>query len=220
MSLMREIVLLAKKDALIEWKQKHALNGLILYVAATVFVCYLSFKQIVNIPTWNALFWIIMLFAAINASARSFSLERKGLLMYYFTIASPQAIILSRMIYNAVLLCIISLFAFFIYGLFVGNPVQDLPVFLLALIIGSFGMSSVLTLVAAIASRSNGNLTLMAVLGFPVIIPLLLTLIRFSKNAIDGIDFSLNLPYALGVIAINVIVIALAWILFPFLWKE
>jgi heme exporter protein B len=220
MSLMKEIVLLAKKDALIEWKQKHALNGLILYVAATVFVCYLSFKQIVNIPTWNALFWIIMLFAAINASARSFSLERKGLLMYYFTIASPQAIILSRMIYNAVLLCIISLFAFFIYGLFVGNPVQDLPVFLLALIIGSFGMSSVLTLVAAIASRSNGNLTLMAVLGFPVIIPLLLTLIRFSKNAIDGIDFSLNLPYALGVIAINVIVIALAWILFPFLWKE
>jgi heme exporter protein B len=220
MSLMKEIVLLAKKDALIEWKQKHALNGLILYVAATVFVCYLSFKQIVNIPTWNALFWIIMLFAAINASARSFSLERKGLLMYYFTIASPQAIILSRMIYNAVLLCIISLFAFFIYGLFVGNPVQDLPVFLLALIIGSFGMSSVLTLVAAIASRSNGNLTLMAVLGFPVIIPLLLTLIRFSKNAIDGIDFSLNLPYALGVVAINVIVIALAWILFPFLWKE
>jgi heme exporter protein B len=81
-------------------------------------------------------------------------------------------------------------------------------------------MSSVLTLVAAIASRSNGNLTLMAVLGFPVIIPLLLTLIRFSKNAIDGIDFSLNLPYALGVVAINVIVIALAWILFPFLWKE
>jgi len=220
MSLMKEIVLLAKKDALIEWKQKHALNGLILYVAATVFVCYLSFKQIVNIPTWNALFWIIMLFAAINASARSFSLERKGLLMYYFTIASPQAIILSRMIYNAVLLCIISLFAFFIYGLFVGNPVQDMPVFLLALIIGSFGMSSVLTLVAAIASRSNGNLTLMAVLGFPVIIPLLLTLIRFSKNAIDGIDFSLNLPYALGVVAINVIVIALAWILFPFLWKE
>lgn len=220
MTLLREIIILVKKDVQLEWKQKHALNGLLLYVAATIFVCYLSFKQIVDVPTWNALFWIIMLFAAINASARNFSSERKGLLLYYFTIASPQAVILSRMLYNAILLCLISLIAFFIYSLFIGNPVQDMPVFLLALLIGSFGLSSVLTLVASIAAGASSNLTLMAVLGFPVVIPLLLTLIRFSKNAIDGIDLSVNLPYAAGVLAINIIAIALGWILFPFLWKN
>lgn len=220
MTLFREIIILVKKDVQLEWKQKHALNGLLLYVAATIFVCYLSFKQIVDVPTWNALFWIIMLFAAINASARNFSSERKGLLLYYFTIASPQAVILSRMLYNAILLCLISLIAFFIYSLFIGNPVQDMPVFLLALLIGSFGLSSVLTLVASIAAGASSNLTLMAVLGFPVVIPLLLTLIRFSKNAIDGIDLSVNLPYAAGVLAINIIAIALGWILFPFLWKN
>jgi len=220
MTLLREITILVKKDVQLEWKQKHALNGLLLYVAATIFVCYLSFKQIVDVPTWNALFWIIMLFAAINASARNFSSERKGLLLYYFTIASPQAVILSRMLYNAILLCLISLIAFFIYSLFIGNPVQDMTVFFLALLIGSFGLSSVLTLVASIAAGASSNLTLMAVLGFPVVIPLLLTLIRFSKNAIDGIDLSVNLPYAGGVLAINIIAIALGWILFPFLWKN
>jgi heme exporter protein B len=220
MSLLKETFILFRKDLRIEWKQKHSFNGLLLYIASTVFVCYLSFKEIVNVPTWNALFWIIMLFAAVNASARAFQTERKGLLLYYFTIASPQAVIIARMIYNAVLLFIISLIGYLIYGVFVGDPVQDKWSFLLGLLIGSAGLSSVLTLVAAIAARSAGNLTLMAVLGFPVVIPLLLTLVRFSKNAVDGIDFSVNLPYAFGVMAINVIALALAWVLFPYLWKE
>ncbi|MFN4124018.1 MAG: heme exporter protein CcmB [Flavobacteriales bacterium] len=220
MTLLKEIGVLVWKDLILEWKQKHAFNGLLLYVASTVFVCYLSFKEVVSVPTWNALFWIIMLFAAVNAASRSFQSERKGLLLYYYTIASPQAVILSRMIYNSLLLFVIALIGYLIYSVFIGNLVQDQQSFFLGLLIGSFGLASVLTLVAAIAARSSGNLTLMAILGFPVVIPLLLTLIRFSKNAADGIDLSVNITYAFGVMAINVVAIGLAWILFPYLWKE
>lgn len=220
MKLIKEIKALIWKDLMIEWKQKHTFNGLLLYVASTVFVCYLSFKEVVNVPTWNALFWIIMLFAAMNAVSRSFQSERKGIVLYYFTIVSPQAIILSRMIYNSALLFIISLLGYLIYSLFIGNLVQDQSSFILSLLIGSSGLASVLTLVAAISANSSGNLTLMAILGFPVVIPMLLTLIRFSKNAVDGIDWSVNISYAFGIVAINAIAVALAWVLFPYLWKE
>ena len=78
MQLFNEVKHLIAKEINLEWKQKYAFNGLLLYVISTVFVCYLSFKQIIDVPTWNALFWIIMLFASVNAIAKSFIQESKG----------------------------------------------------------------------------------------------------------------------------------------------
>jgi heme exporter protein B len=196
------------------------LNAILLYVVSTVFVCYLSFKTLVDVPTWNALFWIIILFTAVNATSKSFSTESRGRLLYYYTLASAQAIILSRIIYNALLMLVITLAGYFIYSLLIGNLVQDQPYFLLALVLGSSGFSSILTLVAAIAAKTRQNSTLMAILSFPVVIPMLIVLIRFSKNAVDGLDHSIQSPYIFALLSINLIVVALAYMLFPFLWRD
>jgi heme exporter protein B len=69
----REIIQLLKREITLELKQRYALNAILLYVVSTVFVCYLSFKTLVDVPTWNALFWIIILFTAVNATSKSFS---------------------------------------------------------------------------------------------------------------------------------------------------
>jgi heme exporter protein B len=219
-SLRREIGLLIKREFVLELKQRHALNGILLYVISTTFVCYLSFKSLVEVPVWNALFWIIMLFAAVNAVSKGFSSESRGRTLYYYTLSSAEAIILSRMIYNAVLMLLIASAGFLVYALLIGNLVQDMPYFLLGLLLGSTGFSSVFTLVSAIASRSRQSGTLMAILGFPVVIPMLLVLIRFSKNAVDGLDHSIQQPYIIALVAIQAIVVALAWVLFPYLWKD
>jgi len=218
--LSREIMLLLQKEASLEWKQRYALNAMLLYVVSTVFVCYLSFKFLVDVPTWNALFWIIILFTAVNATSKSFSTESRGRLLYTYTLASAQAIILARILYNMLLLLLITLIGYAIYSLLIGNLVQDHPYFLLGLVLGSTGFSSILTLVAAIAAKTRQNSTLMAILSFPVVIPMLIVLIRFSKNAVDGLAHSIQQPYIIALVAINLIVIALAWMLFPFLWKE
>jgi heme exporter protein B len=216
----REIVQLLKREITLELKQRFALNAILLYVVSTVFVCYLSFKTLVDVPTWNALFWIIILFTAVNATSKSFSTESRGRLLYYYTLASAQAIILSRIIYNALLMLVITLAGYFIYSLLIGNLVQDHPYFFLALALGSFGFSSILTLVAAIAAKTRQNSTLMAILSFPVVIPMLIVLIRFSKNAVDGLDHSIQSPYIFALLSINLIVVVLAYLLFPFLWRD
>lgn len=216
----REIIQLLKREITLELKQRYALNAILLYVISTVFVCYLSFKTLVDVPTWNALFWIIILFTSVNATSKSFSTESRGRLLYYYTLASAQAIILSRIIYNALLMLVITLAGYFIYSLLIGNLVQDQPYFFLALVLGAFGFSSILTLVAAIAAKTRQNSTLMAILSFPVVIPMLLVLIRFSKNAVDGLDHSIQSPYIYALLSINLIVVALAYLLFPFLWRD
>jgi heme exporter protein B len=217
--MMREIRMLLVREIQLEWKQKYALNGLFLYVISTVYVCYLSFKTLVDVPTWNALLWIILLFTSVNATSKSFSTESRGRLLYYYTLAGAPAVILSKMIYNAGLMFVISLSGYFIYSLLIGDLVQDKPWFILALLLGSTGFSTVLTLVSGIASKANNSGTLMAILSFPVLIPMLIVLIRFSKNAVDGLDHSVQTPYLVALIGINIIVVALARILFPFLWR-
>src|SRR3972149_9790280 len=106
--MLKEISALIQKEILLEWRQRYALGGMFLYVVTTVFVCFLSFKNVIDANAWNALFWIIILFASINASAKSFLQESKGRLLYYYTINSPQAFILSKVIYNSLLMLVMA----------------------------------------------------------------------------------------------------------------
>lgn len=214
------ILHLALKEFRLEWRNKAMLTGILIYVVSTIFICYLAFRQIVDIPTWNALFWIIMVFAAVNAVARSFMQESRGLQLYYYSLLHPAAVILSKILYNSVLLIALSLTNLLMYSLFLGNPVGDLPMFLIGLVLGSTGLSSILTLMSAIASKSGNNPSMMAILSFPILLPLLMTIMRFSKNAIDDLGWTVNGNYALALGGMVVMVITLSYILFPYLWKE
>ena len=87
--LLKEISILLKKEIILEWRQRYALNGMLLYVVSTIMVVYMSFNlkgSTLQPVTWNALFWIIMLFTAVNAIAKSFNQERYGRFIYYYTL--------------------------------------------------------------------------------------------------------------------------------------
>lgn len=223
MALVQEIKTLITKDIVLEWRQRYALNGMILYIVSTVVVCYMSFnlqRVPLNVVTWNALFWIILLFTSVNAIAKSFMQERQGRHLYYYTLVSPQAIILSKIIYNTLFMLMLSGIGLLVYGVVLNNPVQDMSLFLLNLALGSMGFASTLTMISGIASKANNNSTLMAVLSFPVIIPMLLMLIKVSKNAIDGLERASSTDEIVTLLAINAIVLAVSYILFPYLWRS
>jgi len=227
MNLLNQTWFLLKKEILLEWRSKYAFNGVLLYVVSTVFVCYISFNLSGGFTgsqgypiVWNVLFWIIMLFAAVNAIAKSFLQEGKGRLLYYYSIASPQAIILSKTIYNVLLMSLLSLLALLVYLVFFTNTIGDPLFYFIAVLLGSMSFSTVFTMISAIASKAGNNGTLMAILSFPVVIPVILLLIRISKNAMDGISRSFIYGGMGVLLAINAIVITTALLLFPFLWRD
>ena len=227
MQLLNQTWNLFKKEILLEWRSKYAFNGVLLYVVSTVFVCYISFSLTPGFTgsqgysvVWNVLFWIIILFAAVNAIAKSFIQESKGRLLYYYSIAGPQAIILSKTIYNILLMSLLSILALIVYLLFFPNTIGDPSLYFLSVLLGSISFSTVFTMISAIASKAGNNGTLMAILSFPVIIPVILLLIRISKNAMDGINRSFSYGNIGVLCAINVIVIAASLLLFPYLWRD
>lgn len=220
MKLFKEVNILIGKDIKLELKQKYVLNGILLYLVSTVFITYLAFENTIDTRTWNALFWIILLFIAVNAISKSFIQESPSRYIYYYSVASPQSVILSKILYNLCLMSILALLAFGFFILLMGNQVVNMGLFLIALVLGSFGLSSILTMVAAIASRAGYNFSLMAILSFPITLPLLLTLMRVSSHALTSSEWSGagGLLMVLG--TINVVVILLAYVLFPYLWRD
>ena len=170
--LLKEIKTLFYKDFRLELKQKYVLNGILLYLLSTIFVTYLAFDKVIGIDTWNSLFWIILLFVAVNGISKSFVQESPARNIYYYTITSPQAIVLSKILYNLLLMAILSLLSFGMFVLLMGNMVVNIGLFIVALLLGSFGLASILTMMAAIASRASNNFSLMAILSFPLVLPL------------------------------------------------
>ncbi len=199
------------------------MHGLLLYLASTIFVCYLSFKakqQAIHPITWNTLFWIILLFIAINAIGKSFTQESAQRNIFYYTVASPEAVIFSKITYNSLVMIGISLIGIGFYSLVMGNPVGNFPLYLLSLVLGAIGFSATLSMVAGIAAQGENTATLMAVLSFPIILPLLLMLLKLSKSAMDGISIQENWDEIAILTSIDVIVIVLSGILFPYIWRH
>ena len=219
MHLGQEVGILIKKEFMLEWRQKYALGGIVLYVFSTVFIVYLSFIQ-VGPKAWNTLFWIIILFISVNAITKSFIQENGSRELYYYTIANPLAIILSKIIYNCGLLFMLSVLSYSIFSLVVGNPVKNAYEFWIALFLSSIGFSIAFTFISAIASKASNSSTLMAILAFPVIIPILMTLLKLSANALGLIQDTSVWKDISILLAIDLILLALTFVLFPYLWRD
>jgi heme exporter protein B len=220
---LREI----KHLVLLEWqldkRQKHVWGSMALYVLSTVYTCYLGVGTLTAVPVWNALFWIIVLFAAFNAMARSFQREDGGQQLYLHTLVHPRSVVLARMLYSALLMLVLSFVSLAAFTLFIGDQVMkeaDPGLFAVCVALGGVGLACALTLIAAIAARAGSGLGLMAILGFPIVLPMLLATLRASKLALDGVAWSIAGKYLLGLLGMDLLAVALAAILFPYLWRD
>lgn len=218
MASIHHIVRLFKKDLLLEIRQQYSFYGVLLYIGATIFVLFMAMDEPES-KVWNGLFWVIQLFICINAVAKSFLQESRGRMIYFYYLASPADFVLAKLLFNSMLMLAMSLLSLLLFALFLGNPIQKPGSFIGLVLLGGWSLSLVFTFLAAIAARAQQNAAIMAVLGFPLIIPQLLLLMQLSMAAFNP---GLSIPGSsiLLLAALDAMIILLAVILFPFLWKD
>lgn len=216
---IKEIFTLLQKDFTIDFRQKYALGGILLYVSSSVFVVFLSFIKAEPV-VWNTLFWTLSLFASINALTKSFMQENSNRQLYYYQIANPTAVLISKIIYGFLNLIIINLLTWLTLSLMLNSPVKDNGIYLMTVILGSLSFSITFTFIAAIAVKAQNAATMMAILSFPVILPILILLINLSKNALRLSSDSAWAKDIAMLLGIDAILLALCLVLFPVLWKE
>lgn len=214
---------LIRKEFVLELRRKSVVAGLGLYLFSLIFICYLAFglrQAAISETTWAALFWLVVLFSVVNSVAKSFIGERKGVFIYLYSVCSPQQIILSKMLYNSLLAFLLSVIGYVLFAVFIFNPVKDQLLFGVLLLLTSTGFSVSLSLISGIASKANNSNVLMAVLSFPVVISILLMAVRTTGNVLNGLERSASYNELLNLLAINCIAGALAYILFPYIWRS
>jgi heme exporter protein B len=220
---LKAIQILLAKEFTLELRRKSVISGLGLYLFSLVFICYLTFNlrnASISEATWSALFWLTVLFSVINTVAKSFIGEKSGLSIYYYSLVTPEAIILSKIIYNSILCLALSLSGYLLFMIFMPTPVQDQPLFFLTLFLTSTGFASSLSLISGISAKANNSNVLMAVLSFPITTGILLMATKLTKNILDGLDRSVSYDELINLLAINCIVGALAYLLFPYIWRS
>jgi heme exporter protein B len=213
------IFTLIKKDILLEFRQLYSFYGILLYVASTIFVLYLAMGQPENM-VWNGLFWMMQLFICVNAIAKTFLQEGRGRQLYFYSLCSPVIFILARMVFNAALMLLMNLISLLIFNLLLGSPIAHPFLFFGISCFGACSISLVFSFLAAIAARAQQNAALMAILGFPLIIPQLMLLMRLSTIAFTDVFQSGLLSIVLLLGCFDILIILLSVILFPFLWKD
>ena len=216
----KAVFTLLKKDLLLELRQQHTFFGILLYIASTIFVLYLSMDQ-PEAGVWNSLFWVIQLFVCVNTVAKSFLQESKNRMLYFYSIASPVDFIISKLLYNVILMIVMSALSLLLFFIFLNSPVSNMLRFTGIVILGGASISILFTLMSAIAAKAQQNSALIAILGFPIILPQLLLLMRLSKSAFSEV-FKTGAVLQLSglIIGLDALVIVMAIILFPYLWKE
>jgi len=218
MNSARHIYTLIKKDLLLEVRQQYSFYGILLYIIATIFVLYMTIRE-PEAKVWNGLFWVIQLFICINAVAKSFLQETRGRMLYFYSIVNPRDFILAKLVFNSVLMLLMSFLSILLFSLFLGNPVQKVFPFIGLVLLGGWSLSLVFTFLSAIAAKAQQNAAIMAILGFPIIIPQLMLLMQLA-NTVFSDKMGIAYSTLLLIVALDVLVVMLAVILFPFLWKD
>ncbi|MBI3142106.1 MAG: heme exporter protein CcmB [Bacteroidetes bacterium] len=210
---------LVRKDLLLEWREKNAISAIAMYVLCTCFVVYQVFVS-VEPKAWIALYWIVALFAAINAAARAFVQEQGHTKLYYYQLVGPQVMILSKVLFNSALMLLLSLLTTAVFALLLGFPHQGLGMWFTISALGGLGLGISFTMIAAIASKATNSGVLMAILGLPVVIPQLLVLVQVSSKALLVLPFSVIYKDLIGLLAIDAVALAVALVFFPFIWRD
>lgn len=215
---LKPILTLFKKELVLEVRQQYSFYGILLYMGATIFVLFLAIQEPEK-EIWNGLFWVIQLFICINAVAKSFMQESRARMLYFYTISSPAHFMVAKLLFNSLLMLLMTLISLVLFFAFIGNPVQKMLPFIGLSLLGGFSLSMVFTFLAAIAAKARQNAAIMAVLGFPLIVPQLMLLMKLSAAAFttqQGFEWS----DVLLLIALDFLVGLLSVILFPFLWRD
>ena len=217
------IIAVFKKDWQSELRTRYAINALAMFILVTTSVILFSIGQEkVSEHLTGGLFWVVIFFSAMSGLSRAFvPEEERGTTLTLQLIAAPSTIYFGKLLFNLVLVFIMNIAIVFLYYiLFESFVILNISLFFLSLFFGSIGIAVSSTLIAAIISKANTKGTLYPVLSFPILLPLILTLMELTKFAMDGDLISDSFPELMVLVSYDVIMATAGYMLFDFIWKD
>ncbi len=216
---MNRIWTLVATEARIELRERYALSGIILYVLSAAFIVFSIWRQLPP-KEWGLTFWVIFLFCSLMAVLKTFGRESEGRYFYFYTLYHPLELFVAKALYNLVLLLFIFLVLWFTLSVMAGNQVLRFNWFFATGLMSSIGLSFLLTFITSIAIKTQQNASLTAVMGLPLMIPLLINILRLTAYATGTTPDDNPWNEFMMLSGIISLIVGLSLWLFPYLWRS
>lgn len=164
--------------------------------------------------------WIILYFTAMSGLIHIFSREiEQGTDLFLRLHASPAVVLASKMIFNCLFFFAIEAIVIPFYLFFMQVEVLAAGSFLLAGLLGGIALSAGSTLLAAIAARAGGKGALFTVISFPMLLPVLWVSTMATSLSLEEAHPGAG-NYFVFLLAFSGLVVAISFMLFPFVWID
>lgn len=212
-----------EKDIRLEMRSRYALNMLFMFVLSSLLlIAFASGQDPISPRMQAALLWIVIVFSASIGLGRSFVAEeeRGTVLLLQLNIPGSQ-VFAGKLIFNFLLLVAVNLVAAFVFRVLLNMTIQDVMLLASSLLLGSIGLAGVTTLLSAIIARASNRGPLLPVLLFPMLVPLLLSVVRASRHALSGgLGWAEVQGDLLTIVGFSGVVITAAFMLFDYVWTD
>ncbi|MCX6157107.1 MAG: heme exporter protein CcmB [Ignavibacteriota bacterium] len=222
MELLKHSYSVFKKDIKSEIKNRYVINSLLMFVVITISIIRFSLgDEKAEDTILSGLFWIVIFFTAISGLSRVFIKEEEtGTSLALKLSAGATEVFLGKLFFNFVLTFSLNMVIFFLFSIITGIRINNFFAFALTVILGNFGIVSASTIIAAIIAKANSKGTLYPVLAFPVLLPLLITMIDATKLASEGVPTVELMGNFQILVSYTVVITVVSLFLFRFIWED
>ena len=220
--MLRQALAICMKDFRSEIRTRYAINGLIMFIIVTISIIKFSLgEEKLSNELHAGLLWIIIFFSNSSGLSRVFVAEEdRGTSFVLKLTANSRAVLFGKLIFNSALSFIINFVVVFLFLVTMDMTVNSPGLFIAIVILGNFGLSAVMTIIAALISKSSSKGTLYPVLSFPLLLPLLLSVINATWMSFEGTTFSQVSAEFQIIISYTIVVLTASFLLFDLVWND
>ncbi len=220
--LLQTSVLIFKKDFRSELRTRYVINSLIMFVLVTISIIRFAIgDEKIDNEILTGLLWIVIFFSAVSGLSRTFIKEEEKETSYALKLSVvPESIILGKLFFNLIMTLSLNILILILFIAMTDYEIKNFSGFLIAMLIGNLGLVSASTIIAAIISKANSKGTLYPVLSFPILLPLLITVINATKLAAAGVSTEKLSGEIIILVSYTVVVTTASLMLFRYIWED
>jgi len=211
------------KDLRSEIRTRYGITAVALFVVTSVaLVAFATADEQLHRPVAAGVLWVVMFFTAMSGLGRGFISEaERGTALYLQLSAPSTAVILGKLISNAIIAAISNLAVLALFVVFIGTIQIASPwILFLVLLVGSIGLATVITITSAIVATAGTRSPLLPVLSFPVLIPLIMPGMNATLLAMADVGMADVWPDVALMLSHSGIVATMSYLVFEVVWTE
>lgn len=221
---LQQVDAVARKDLILELRSRERVVSMAVFAVLIAVVFSFALDPTVRARSVaGAMLWVTVLFAGTLGLARSFTLEREqdALIGVLLAPIDRGALYLGKFVANLIILLLVELVIFPVYGLFFGLPLAG-PFAGLAMIVllASVGFMALGTLFSAVAAHTRLGETLLPVLLLPLLIPVVIFAAGATQRLLVGRPFEEVMASVKMLLAFDLIYLVVCTLVFGAVVEE